>query len=198
MKFHRNRRRHAGMVLITSLIILLVLTLLGLASIQNTSLEERMAGNLRRENIAFQAAESALRAGENWLFLLTAPPTVGKFQDGRFIWGYGDEDTATSPEKIKNDAATSWWREWGDTEWNNNAYTTAIGEDLQFTAEGGVLPARPRYLIQERGLYKDSLVVGQQQDISGGGRTFYEVTARGLDSTGRSEVILRSTYARRF
>ena len=53
-----------GVVMVVSLIVLLLLTIIGLSAMQNTSLEEKMAGNLRDKNIAFQVAESALRAAE--------------------------------------------------------------------------------------------------------------------------------------
>lgn len=43
---------------------LLLLTIIGVTAIQTTSLEEKMAGNMRDQNLAFQAAESALRVGE--------------------------------------------------------------------------------------------------------------------------------------
>jgi len=56
--------RKNGAVLIISLIILLLLTIIGVTAIQMSLLEEKMAGNMREQNIAFQAAESALRAGE--------------------------------------------------------------------------------------------------------------------------------------
>jgi len=44
-----------------SLIMLLLLTLIGVTGSQVTGLEEKMAGNMKDRNIAFQAAESALR-----------------------------------------------------------------------------------------------------------------------------------------
>ena len=53
-----------GAVPIISLIMLLLLTIIGVTAIQTTSLEEKMAGNMRDQNLAFQAAESALRVGE--------------------------------------------------------------------------------------------------------------------------------------
>lgn len=53
-----------GAVLLVSLVMLLLLTLIGLASMRMVQLEERMAGNLRDRQMAFQAAEAALRAGE--------------------------------------------------------------------------------------------------------------------------------------
>ena len=62
--FPFNYRHQSGAVLAISLIILLLLTLIGLTAAQVTGLEEKMAGNLRDRNLAFQAAESALRAGE--------------------------------------------------------------------------------------------------------------------------------------
>ncbi len=54
----------AGVVLVVGLIMLLLLTLIGVTGSQVTNLEEKMAGNSRDYNLAFQAAESALRAGE--------------------------------------------------------------------------------------------------------------------------------------
>lgn len=54
----------SGAVLVVSLIMLLLLTVIGVAGVQTTSLEERMAGNNRDRNLAFQSAEAALRAGE--------------------------------------------------------------------------------------------------------------------------------------
>ena len=54
----------AGVVLAISLIILLLLTLIGLSAMQTSALEEKMVGNMRDKILAFQAAESALRAAE--------------------------------------------------------------------------------------------------------------------------------------
>lgn len=56
--------RQRGVVLIVALVVLLVLSMLGVSSMQGTVMEERMAGNMYDRNIAFQAAEAALRAGE--------------------------------------------------------------------------------------------------------------------------------------
>ncbi len=53
-----------GAVLIVSLIMLLIMTIIGLSAMQSTVLEEKMAGNYRNSNIAFQAAETALRDSE--------------------------------------------------------------------------------------------------------------------------------------
>lgn len=60
-----------GMVLVIGLIFLLLMTIIGVTSIQTTTLDERMAENLRNRNVAFQGAEAALRAGEAWLLAST-------------------------------------------------------------------------------------------------------------------------------
>ena len=60
-----KQKREAGAALITSLLILLLLTIIGLGSMSATTLEEKMAGNSRDRELAFQAAEAALSIGEN-------------------------------------------------------------------------------------------------------------------------------------
>lgn len=53
-----------GAVLIVSLVFLLLLSMLGLSSLQNATLQEKMAGSLNLRQASFHAAESVLRAGE--------------------------------------------------------------------------------------------------------------------------------------
>jgi type IV pilus assembly protein PilX len=59
--------RQHGAILIVSLLMLLVMTLIGVTAVSTTTLEEKMAGNARQRQLAFQAAESALREAEAWL-----------------------------------------------------------------------------------------------------------------------------------
>lgn len=56
--------RQGGAALLTGLIFLIILTLLGITAMQTSIMEERMSGNTRDRNIAFQAAEAALRDAE--------------------------------------------------------------------------------------------------------------------------------------
>jgi len=59
------RHHQTGAALIISMILLLVMTLIGVTAMQSTVLEEKMAGNYRDQNLAFQAAEAALREAES-------------------------------------------------------------------------------------------------------------------------------------
>jgi type IV pilus assembly protein PilX len=53
------------MALLVSLVFLLLLTLIGLSSMQNATLQEKMAASVTLRNQSFQGAESALRVGES-------------------------------------------------------------------------------------------------------------------------------------
>lgn len=52
--------KQSGSVLIVSMLILLVLTVIGAAALNETVMEEKMASNFQQGNIAFQGAESAI------------------------------------------------------------------------------------------------------------------------------------------
>lgn len=54
-----------GMALLVSLVFLLLLTLIGISSMQNATLQEKMASSVTLRNQSFQIAEAALRIGES-------------------------------------------------------------------------------------------------------------------------------------
>jgi type IV pilus assembly protein PilX len=56
--------KQRGMVLLVCLVMLLLLTMIGITAMSNSTLQERLVGNTRDQNTAFQAAEAALRVGE--------------------------------------------------------------------------------------------------------------------------------------
>ena len=70
--FHAPNRQR-GVTLVIVLLLLIVVTLLGLAAMRGSILQERMAGNVAARGIAFQAAESALRVGEEYLRVADPP-----------------------------------------------------------------------------------------------------------------------------
>ena len=76
LHFSTGRQFQNGFVLFMTLVVLVILTILGLSSMQGASLEERMSGNLRDRNIAMQAAELALRDAERDLAALKSDGTT--------------------------------------------------------------------------------------------------------------------------
>ena len=63
-----HRRRQRGASLLVALLLLAVLLIFGTYGAQNASIFERVSGNSRDRDIAFNAAESALRDAEAYLF----------------------------------------------------------------------------------------------------------------------------------
>ncbi|WP_211453324.1 pilus assembly PilX family protein [Collimonas antrihumi] len=61
----KKKYSQSGIALPVVLIFVVVMLLLGVTAIRNVTLGEKMAGNTRSQELAFQAAEQALRACEN-------------------------------------------------------------------------------------------------------------------------------------
>lgn len=85
-RYIRRQSLQRGSALIIALVFLLALTMIGTTAMQGTSQQEKMASNMRDRNLAFQAAEAALRAAENAVLNngITAPsdgPPPGPMDD---------------------------------------------------------------------------------------------------------------------
>lgn len=62
-----SRKAQQGAALIVALILLIVITLVGLAAIGTTLLQNKMASNQYDRQIAFQSTEAALRYASQWI-----------------------------------------------------------------------------------------------------------------------------------
>jgi type IV pilus assembly protein PilX len=92
-----------GIALPVVLIFVVVMTLLGVTVIRNITLEEKMAGNLNNQQIAFQAAEAALRDCENYIqnTAIAAADRFYKAQIKRDL-GPGDKPPAFDNAKLSD------------------------------------------------------------------------------------------------
>jgi type IV pilus assembly protein PilX len=75
---HRMPRSQRGVVLITSMLLLLVVTIMALAMFRSFGIQEKIAGNMREKQRALQAAVSAQTYAEQWLIsnAATSAPVV--------------------------------------------------------------------------------------------------------------------------
>ena len=188
MNTKANMVRNRGSALVISLIILLLMTLIGITSMNTSIMEERMAGNMHNRNLAFQAAESALRKGEAWIAAQTTLPDVST--DGSSgIWKVGAPDPDLG---LVNNLA--WWQEstrdgsW----WTSNAVANS-GADRILDADGNdtVVAAQPAYVIEELPPVSGSLEAGLPVDNKD---IYLQVTSRGVGGDGTAVVLLQSTY----
>jgi len=71
-----TRERQRGVALVVALILLVVMTLVGLAGMRTVTLEEKMTASTFDRSLAFQAAESGLREAEALVEAATAHPVA--------------------------------------------------------------------------------------------------------------------------
>jgi type IV pilus assembly protein PilX len=171
-----------GAVLIISLILLLALTLISVTALQGATQGEHIASNTRQRNLAFQAAEAGLRAGEAFL-----SSTAAAF----------DNSTAglRGPVSPTVDIATYWLTTYN---WTATAGGTNAGSVLG--SLDSTLNVQPRYVIEllfsnTSGSGGGALQAGKRID-AGLPTSWYRVTARGTGGTADAVVILQSIYRR--
>ena len=70
------KKHQSGVVLVIGLIMLLLMTLIGVTAMSVNGLEEKMTGNYRDRNIAFQAAEATLLEAEKFILAKNVDATV--------------------------------------------------------------------------------------------------------------------------
>lgn len=169
-----NPQHQSGAVLVISLIMLLLLTIIGVTGVQSTSLEEKMAGNMRDKNLAFQAAESALNAAEKSLD--TALPPFDAAGTGGF---YSAASTIPTAAAILTDAF-----------WTTNLDDHPVATSTVTTDKLGNGVATPVYIIQK--------LAAACFDAAGcppsTPKTPYRITVRATGGTTNAVVIVQSIY----
>ncbi|QTR46887.1 hypothetical protein J9253_02765 [Thiothrix litoralis] len=182
---HQPRQPQQGATLVFSLIFLLMVTVMSLASIQGVKLQQSMATNLNDRELAFQAAEAALRSVETILESTATTLSTINCSLGSNI---------TCPPVPVN------------TFLNDNAGWANIPDDFRTNIATTV--GVPQYHIQLLGSGVSRSNIGQdnnlnntQYGVNNGVPTeqFYRVTVRSSNpgiSTGRAIVVLQTTIKR--
>lgn len=96
-----NYHSQKGAVLIIALIMLLLLTVIGLASMRGTSLQESMSGNLRDSSLALQASEASLRKGEAEVTSRFKAGTLSALESANISGTYPDFPGASKDPKYE-------------------------------------------------------------------------------------------------
>lgn len=149
-----------------------------------TSLEEKMAGNMKDRNLAFQAAETALLAGERWYEVQSTKPVFPDTTHGLYVTD-----------------ATSAVSNWDSINWSNNVVAYPCTPTLTSSCGSGVskVNTQPKYIIEDLGELpetKGSIV--SPTDYKGKGSSIARITARGTGGTDAAVSMVQSTYARQF
>lgn len=182
MQYYKQR----GAALITSLVILLILTVLGITAMGTSSMEEIMTGNLRDQLISFRATEAGLLDSEqeigSWLSGGSPAPdaagTNGVFSMDTFIAAYGDYAS-----NAFNDINV----------WSKGTYYGTATAKLPLANVAN----QPVYIIEEVQFkpQSDDADAGRHRI---GGTMFYRVTAKGTGVSANSVTLLQTTVAKKY
>ncbi|MBW2186854.1 MAG: hypothetical protein JRG71_10805 [Deltaproteobacteria bacterium] len=161
-----------GSVLLIGMLLLLVLTMIAVAGMQSTTLENKMSANLYLQNITLQAAEAGLRSGETLLEGSTVPAFNGV--DGLYPTPDGED-----PPRWQTIT-------WGTNTRNGGTYDNSTGDIAGFTTSA-------QYFIEDFGTIASSNSLSPDEVKSNSG--IYRVTSRGVSISG-AEAILQSSFLR--
>jgi len=174
-----SRASQSGVALVVALILLVVVTLVGLAAVRGTIMQQKMAGNMYDRQIAFQNAEAAMRAAT--ASIATSPGDIARNCQSASVVCLADpfNDPNLPANSIKD---------------LNKALYTA----------GTLATGQPQYVIENMGNFQDPASnTGFNQSanshnygVNGGAITniYYRVTARSGDPTkgDRAVVVLQA------
>lgn len=202
------------MILLVSMILLLLLTVMGLASMGGSLLEARMTGNYRDQELAIQSAEAALREGERTIKSRSATALNASIIAGGSNCNGGyclprqfDPAFAASIGKAC-DAVGHIYERWELPVCNNGAAVGSAdvwsntGRHLVYASTLPGVSARASYIVELAGLYRDPTAppgdcVGHPLDpVNAICQRVYRVTALASGGTDRAQVMLQSTYVK--
>lgn len=171
--FARSAGQRGAATLVTVLILLLVVALIGLASLRGTLMEENMSASVRDRGLAFQAAEAALREGELLAATKPALPASGCLKG-----------LCAKPDP----KASPVWED--DSVWKDARETTVTLGDQT---------VKPKFIVEliannipPKASCTTKNVIGEGG--CSGTESRYRITALS-SAEGRAEVMLQSVYA---
>lgn len=180
IRLHHSQR---GAALIMALMFLTILTILGVTAMSGASLEEKMAGNLKEQTVAFEAAETAVTAGETIVAALTEMPKIlpGASADTTFDGEAGWYDVKT-----------------GAVEWKTHAWSASTGS-ANYSGLTNVY-TQPKHIIEETAVIENGSLRVPTDYIANRktGKVFYRITGRGTGGTDAAQAIVQSVYAKQF
>jgi type IV pilus assembly protein PilX len=186
------RQRQRGLSLVTTLVLMLATLGLGVAVMGVNAMEERMIANTKDHDLALQAAEAALRDGEQDVATNVNPSTA--FSDtcaNGLCTPPSQRDSLGGLASLAVDDAHLGF------DWTTDATVRRYGQYTGAAAFPSVVQ-QPRYVIEKFSFLGtpagESVVLGAEPVAPGVG---YRITARAVGARAETVVVLQSIYATR-
>lgn len=194
--------KQRGASLIMVMIILTIVSMIGIAGIQISTMGERGARNDRDYQLAWQSAEAGLMDAESDIFgpgastrrSVFMPTGIERIDLSKFVPGCGAAGNSRGLCGMPGPGKPQWLSADFEVQ-DSTAQTTKYGEFTgnAFAAGAGAGPARaPRYLIE---LMRDSAGVGSEcRDETAEPCYVYRVTAMGFGPRQDIQAVLQMIY----
>ncbi len=181
----RGILKERGTALIFALVMLLLLTLLGITAVTTSSLQEKMAGNMRDQYMAQQAGDSILRDGQAWVVnqqdkpIPSCPPASGPAGG---IW-----DSTCLPANAGATGA-NWWLPPAatDTWWSGNGVPTSV--TIPQTSQ------QPLYVVERIQQSPITAEIGKGKKVY---RFYYRTTGWSVGATDYSRGLIQDVFSKR-
>jgi type IV pilus assembly protein PilX len=177
-----------GATLFTALIFMIMLTILGVNVAQHSVLEERMSGNTRSRDLAFQSAEGALKQVEK---NLAVGENLRQYYIG-FIPTNTDGTVQPTEPGIRNinvclPNSAEYWNETGAPD------CTVTGTTQSFSWSAGAVNSTARTPLGDLNqVYSQPMYVVERYPNAVDGTEKYRVTARAVGGDSNTVVILQT------
>lgn len=191
-KIHSTKQQK-GVALVIALVLLVVVTLVGLAAIRGTSLQEKMAGNTLDRAQAFQVAEATLELAARSIL----PPAAAPVSSNYNVQGVTDCATAACSDNPAASIPNA-------SQWQKVSAIDGSGAVGNTTNIVSIYGNKPSYLIQYMGNCSSSgtgnfVFTNDQNEQGGGGsmktsNTCYRITARAGGAADRAQIVLQAVY----
>ncbi len=180
----RGISRQSGAVLITTIVLMVIFTLLGVAAMRSNITDISIQGSMKNRSNAFQCAEAAIRAGEIWLDGLAGPAfqvTSNPQQSSSQVWEVNNS-AIQNPEL----QLAGFWQ-------NNNITWSYGGFLINGSADVGC-NTDPRYFIESLGAVAGDSEGIDFETLAKGRSAMYRITAYSTGVDNNATVVLQTTY----
>lgn len=173
------KKNQRGATLIIALLILVMIMMYGIPAAIDSMQNERMAGNSRNRDLAFQAAEFTLTEAENWISSMTFTD-IGNLAPANFSCNSASDDDDPTPgdgifpngECHANDI----------TYWRNFDWSQGVAPSKSMDVD--LVIAQPRYIIERM----------PDATINSARKRYYRITAQAVGQDANAVVVLQTMY----
>jgi type IV pilus assembly protein PilX len=189
----KNMKKQKGTILFISLMILLILTIMGLSSMQGSVMQEKMTAAVRDGSVALEGAEATIHFVEQNVIEPLA--TTGIFNNSNCLY-----DVGGAPRQDPNGA-------WPEGTWTGNGTCVAssinVRGDSSVGGSDGSIAEAPRYFVELSGELEtdeevtDIMIFNYNNNAGAGALTGFKIVARSVGSSTSSQKFVAAYYGKR-